>query len=66
MGKGKTLTDPLLAVDEVCAELNIARSTWNDWRAKRKAPKCVRLPNGSLRVRRSELDRWLNECEDAA
>lgn len=60
------MADRLLAVDEVCAELNIARSTWNDWRAKRKAPKCVRLPNGSLRVRRSELDRWLTDCEDAA
>lgn len=60
------MADRLLAVDEVCAELNIARSTWNDWRAKGKAPKCVRLPNGSLRVRRSELDRWLGECEDAA
>lgn len=60
------MADRLLAVDEICAELNIARSTWNDWRAKRKAPRCVRLPNGSLRVRRSELDRWLGECEDAA
>lgn len=60
------MADRLLSVDEVCAELNIARSTWNDWRAKRKAPKCVTLPNRSLRVRRSELDRWLSECEDAA
>jgi excisionase family DNA binding protein len=60
------VADRLLSVDEVCAELNIARSTWNDWRAKRKAPKCVTLPNRSLRVRRSELDRWLSECEDAA
>lgn len=60
------MADRLLSVDDVCAELGIARSTWNDWRAKRKAPKCVKLPNGSLRVRRSELDRWLGECEDAA
>jgi predicted DNA-binding transcriptional regulator AlpA len=60
------MADRLLSVDEVCAELNIARSTWNDWRAKRKAPKCVRLPNSSLRVRRSELDRWLTQCEDVA
>jgi excisionase family DNA binding protein len=60
------VTDRLLSVDEVCAELNIARSTWNEWRAKRKAPKCVTLPNRSLRVRRSELDRWLTECEEAA
>lgn len=60
------MTDRLLSIGEVCAELQIARSTWNDWRAKRKAPKCVKLPNGGLRVRRSALDRWLTECEDAA
>lgn len=64
--KVKTVADRLLSVDEVCAELNVARSTWNEWRAKRKAPECVTLPSRSLRVRRSELDRWRSEREDAA
>lgn len=54
----------LLTVAEVCAELRIARSTFYDWRAKRRGPKCIKLPNAELRIRRSELDRWLQENED--
>ena len=55
-----------LTLAEVCAELGISRSTFYAWRAKRKAPRCITLPNGSLRIRRTELDRWLNAHEDAA
>lgn len=62
---GKTAT--LLTLEEVYAELGgIARSTFYDWRAKGKAPRCIKLPNGDLRVRRTELDRWLTERVDAA
>ncbi|WP_329089328.1 helix-turn-helix transcriptional regulator [Streptosporangium sp. NBC_01469] len=55
-----------LTVPEVCEELRISRSTFYDWRAKGRAPRCITLPNGSLRVRRADLDRWLNEREDLA
>jgi excisionase family DNA binding protein len=55
-----------LTLAEVCAELGISRSTFYDWRAKRKAPRCITLPNGSLRIRRTELDQWLITREDAA
>jgi excisionase family DNA binding protein len=55
-----------LTVDQLCEELQIARSTFNDWRAKGRAPKCAKLPNGSLRIRRSELNRWLEKCEASA
>ncbi|MFE7839610.1 helix-turn-helix transcriptional regulator [Streptomyces sp. NPDC057474] len=41
-----------LTVDEVCDELQIARSTFYDWRQKGRGPRCIRLPNGSLRIRR--------------
>lgn len=56
----------LLTLPEVLAEIGVTRSTFYDWRAKRKAPRCHRLPNGELRVRRAELDRWLRSLEDAA
>ncbi|GAA3254405.1 helix-turn-helix transcriptional regulator [Dactylosporangium siamense] len=56
----------LLTIPDVCAELGVSRSTFYDWRAKRKAPPCVKLPNGDLRVRRAELDRWLESLEDVA
>jgi len=48
-----------LTVDEVCADLGVARSTFYDWRAKRKGPPCFRLPNGDLRIRRSDYEDWL-------
>jgi excisionase family DNA binding protein len=55
-----------LTVDEVCTELDIARSTFDDWRAKGRAPKCLKLPNGKLRIRRSDFDAWLNSCLEVA
>lgn len=60
-----TRTDRL-TVMEVCAELGISRSTFYEWRAKGRAPRCIRLPNGDLRIRRAEMERWLDALEDAA
>ncbi|MFI6979945.1 helix-turn-helix transcriptional regulator [Embleya sp. NPDC050154] len=54
-----------LTLDEVCDELRVARSTFYDWRQKGRAPRCIKLPNGDLRVRRQVLDDWLDEREDA-
>lgn len=56
----------MLTLPEVCDELHISRSTFYDWRAKGRAPRCIKLPNGDLRVRRGDLDTWLDDCEDAA
>jgi predicted DNA-binding transcriptional regulator AlpA len=53
-----------LTIAEVCAELDISRSTFYDWRAKRKAPPCLRLPNGDLRVRRTDFDNWLASLDE--
>ncbi|XVV11767.1 helix-turn-helix transcriptional regulator [Actinoplanes sp. CA-131856] len=55
-----------LTVAEFCAEMDVARSTFYDWRAKRLAPRCIKLPNGELRIRRAELERWLDEHEERA
>jgi excisionase family DNA binding protein len=55
-----------LTVAEVCADLGISRSTFYAWRASGKAPRCIRLPNGDLRVRRVDLDSWLADLEDVA
>jgi excisionase family DNA binding protein len=53
-----------LTVAEFCAELGIARSTFADWRAKGTGPRCVKLPNGQVRIRRAEMDRWLSTHEE--
>lgn len=55
-----------LTVAELCADLGISRSTFYEWRAKGRAPRCIKLPNGDLRIRRAELDRWLDDREEAA
>jgi len=57
---------PHMTLAEVCAELGVARSTFYEWRCKGRAPRCIRLPNGDLRVRRSEFERWLAALEDGA
>jgi predicted DNA-binding transcriptional regulator AlpA len=55
-----------LTVSQVCEELQIAQSTFYDWRAKGTGPRCIKLPNGQLRVRRADLESWLDAREDAA
>lgn len=53
-----------MTIPQVCSELSIARSTFYDWRAARKAPTCIKLPNGSIRVRRSDLEKWIESREE--
>ena len=60
----QAMTRTHLTVADVCAELGVARSTFYDWRAARKAPRCIKLPNGDIRVRRVDLERWLKGLED--
>jgi excisionase family DNA binding protein len=55
-----------LTIAEVCADLGISRRTFYEWRAKGTAPRCITLPNGSLRVRKAEYQRWLTAREEAA
>lgn len=54
-----------LTVEELCAELKVSRSTFYEWRQKRIGPRCIRLPNGGLRIRRCDLDAWLSAREVA-
>lgn len=55
-----------LTVAEICTDLVISRSTFYEWRAKRRAPKCFKIPNGELRVRCAEYERWIAAREEAA
>ncbi|MFH9893425.1 helix-turn-helix transcriptional regulator [Streptomyces luteogriseus] len=61
-----TRSRTMLTLAEVCEELAVSRSTFYDWRAKRRAARCIKLPNGDLRIRRSDLEHWLDDREDAA
>jgi len=55
----------LLTLAEVLAELDVPKSTFFRWKATGKAPRTIKYPNGSLRVRRRDLDTWLAAHEEA-
>jgi len=56
----------LLSVAAVLAELDVPRSTFYKWRRLGMAPRCIKLPNGEVRIRRADLDAWLSAREDRA
>ncbi|MCM1948621.1 MULTISPECIES: helix-turn-helix domain-containing protein [unclassified Streptomyces] len=57
---------PMLKLPEVLAELDMSRAAFYRMRARGNGPRLLKLPNGQLRVRRSDLDAWLSQCEEAA
>ncbi len=58
-----TKTDPWMKIEEVCSDLTVARSTMDDWRRNGRGPTFTRLPNGSLRIRASRYEAWLESLE---
>ena len=64
--KPSSITRKHLTIADLCEELDVARSTFYAWRAAKKAPRCIRLPNGEIGIRRIDLDRWLEDLEDDA
>ncbi|WHM30771.1 helix-turn-helix domain-containing protein [Streptomyces sp. BPPL-273] len=58
--------DEKMTVKEVIADLKVAPSTFYRWRQLGSGPRAIKLPNGDVRIRRSEYERWLAEREDAA
>jgi excisionase family DNA binding protein len=55
-----------LTIAQLGNELGISRSTFYEWRAKGRAPRCIKLPNGQIRIRRAEFERWLDSLEEVA
>lgn len=53
-----------LTVREILDELGIAHRTWQRWRDTGRAPECVRLPNGSLRIHRDVYAKWLRDLTE--
>lgn len=55
----------LVPLAMVLAELGdehgpLARSTFDDWRARGVAPRVIKLPNGQIRIDRDDLNAWLD------
>jgi excisionase family DNA binding protein len=55
-----------LTIADVCADLGVSRSTFYEWRAKGRSPRCIKLPNGDIRINRAEYELWLTSLEEAA
>ncbi|EHY90006.1 helix-turn-helix transcriptional regulator [Saccharomonospora azurea] len=55
-----------LTLKAFCEELGVAKSTFYDWCAKGRAPRYIKLPNGEIRIRRTDLEAWLESREVAA
>lgn len=57
--------DELLTVAQVLALLgDVSPRTFYRWREIGKAPSAVRLPNGELRIWRSDLHAWLDRLRE--
>lgn len=53
-----------LKLADVLVELGMSRAAFYRLRARGKAPQCIKLPNGQIRVRRRDLDAWLERHEE--
>ena len=59
--------DELMTVPQVLEALGgLSKHTFYEWRERRVAPPCFRLPNGQLRVRRGDLLDWLEAHREGA
>lgn len=65
--RSPALTRPkMLKLPEVLDEIGMSRAAFYRMRARGQAPRLVKLPNGHLRVRRNDLDDWLNRLDTPA
>ncbi|MDX6267019.1 MAG: hypothetical protein QOD70_1759 [Frankiales bacterium] len=63
--QGQAERPAYLTVEEACADIGVARSTWDTWKALGKTPQMSRLPNGQYRIRPAVLDQWMISLEIA-
>jgi hypothetical protein len=57
-------TSRWLKVQDILADLEIHRRTWQRWRELGRTPRCKRLPNGELRIRRDWYEAWLEVLDE--
>ncbi|WHX19331.1 helix-turn-helix domain-containing protein [Streptomyces malaysiensis subsp. malaysiensis] len=58
--------DEKIKLADVLIEIKMSRAAFYRMRARGKAPKLIKLPNGHLRVRRSDLDAWWRDLDSPA
>jgi predicted DNA-binding transcriptional regulator AlpA len=53
-----------LTLPEFLTELDVPKSTFFRWKALGQAPRTYKLPNGQLRIRRTDYEAWLTTREE--
>lgn len=53
-----------LTLAEFLDELDVPKSTFFRWKALGQAPRTYKLPNGQLRIRRTDFDAWMASREE--
>lgn len=56
----------MLKLPEVLIEIGMSRAAFYRMRARGQAPRLQKLPNGQLRVKRTDLDAWWERCAQHA
>jgi predicted DNA-binding transcriptional regulator AlpA len=53
-----------LTLAEFLEELDVPKSTFFRWKVLGQAPRTYKLPNGQLRIRRTDFDAWMASREE--
>lgn len=61
----KRASGEMLRVSDFLDAMGIDKSTFFRWRARGKAPRCITLPGGQLRIRRRDYEEWLDSLEQS-
>jgi predicted DNA-binding transcriptional regulator AlpA len=56
----------MLKLPEVLEEIGMSRAAFYRMRARGRAPKLRKLPNGQVRISRADLDAWWESCTEHA
>ncbi|WP_413102122.1 helix-turn-helix transcriptional regulator [Streptomyces sp. Inha503] len=54
--------DEKIKLTDVLKEIKMSRAAFYRMRARGKAPRISKLPNGQVRVSRRDLDAWWESC----
>jgi predicted DNA-binding transcriptional regulator AlpA len=53
----------LLKLKEALEELHISQTTFNLWKTDGRRPRCNKLPNIQIRMRRIDFEEWIYNLE---